>query len=307
MAKMNIERSILINKKPEEVYPLVNNFDHWSAWSPWTIMEDGVKVTVSEDKKFYEWVGDITGEGNMTIIKEEENQSVDVDLMFLKPWKSKAKVGIVLKPDGEGTRVSWWMESSLPFFLFWMKKMTEAMIGMDFDRGLNMLKEFAEEGKVHSKLEYKGESNFDGCKYIGIKTNCSVDQIGNKMEQDYGQLMEFMNDKQDKMAGAPFSIYHEWDLINKKASYTACVPVTEIPEGTPSNVISGEVPATKVHSVHHHGSYKHIGNAWSSMYSRKQNKKFKINKSIDPMEVYLNSPMDTNPNELDTEIYFPTK
>lgn len=307
MAKMNIERSVLINKKPEEIFPLINNFENWPTWSPWLITEDGVKVTVREDKKYYEWQGDITGEGNMTITSEVENEKVDCDLMFLKPWKSKAKTGFILKQEAEGTKVSWWMESSLPWFMFWMKKMMISMIEMDYDRGLNMLKELAETGEINSKLDYKGESKFEGCKYIGINTSCSFDEIGNHMEKDFGALMEFMNDKKDLMDGVPFSIYHKWDFVNKKAVYTACVPVNQIPEDLTADMKTGQVPATKVASVQHHGSYKHIGNAWSAMYGRKQAKKFKSNKKIDPMEVYLNSPMDTDKNELDTQIMFPTK
>lgn len=307
MAKMNIERSILIKKKPDEIFPFLNNFENWPTWSPWLITEKDVKVTVRDDKKYYEWEGDITGSGNMTITDEKENEKIDCDLMFLKPWKSKARTGFVLKAEEGGTRVNWWMESSLPWFMFWMKKMMISMIEMDYDRGLNMLKELVEEGKINSELDYKGESKFEGSKYIGIVTSCSTDQIGSKMEKDYGALMEYMSDKQDLMNGAPFSIYHEWDFVNKKAKYTACIPVNNIPEGLPSDMTRGEVPATKVAKLHHHGSYKHIGNAWSAMYSRKQAKKFKSNKKIDPMEVYLNSPMDTPENELDTEILFATK
>ena len=90
-------------------------------------MEPETKVTVRSDAKYYEWEGDRVGSGNMKIIKEVENATVDYDLMFLKPWKSKAKVSFYLKPEGTSTSVTWTMDSSLPFFLFWMKKMTEAL------------------------------------------------------------------------------------------------------------------------------------------------------------------------------------
>ena len=114
MAKMNIERSVLIDKRPEEVFPLINNFDNWQLWSPWNILEEEVVNKVREDKKFFEWVGDITGEGNMTITDEKENMFVNADLLFLKPWKSKAKVGFKIEAAGDKTKVYWWMQSSLP-------------------------------------------------------------------------------------------------------------------------------------------------------------------------------------------------
>lgn len=307
MAKMNITRSIVINKKPSEIFPFINNFDNWPTWSPWLIMEKGVKLTVADDKKSYEWEGDITGSGNMKITNEVENKSIDCDLQFLKPWKSKAKVSFTLTPEGEGTKVSWSMDSSLPFFMFFMKKMMEAFISMDYDRGLNMLKDLAEDGKVHSTLDFKGDSTFDGCNYIGIKVNCSIDEMKNTMSDRYGKLMDFMGDKKELVANAPFSIYHKWDMVKKQCSYTACIPVTQIPQNLPEGFITGSVPQTKTHAVHHLGPYRHLGNAWSSIYSRQRAKKFKLNKSIDPMEIYLNSPMDTAENELQTEIHFAVK
>ena len=307
MPKMNLTRSITINKKPSEVFPLINNFDNWSTWSPWLIMEKGVKVTVADDKKYYEWEGDITGAGNMTITKEVENESINIDLQFLKPWKSTAKVGFTFATEGEGTKVSWSMDSSLPFFMFWMKKMMVAFISMDYDRGLNLLKDLAEDGKVHSVLDFKENTKLDACNYIGIKINGSIDDMKESMSGSFGKLMEFMTDKQNLITNPPFSIYHKWDMVKNTCSYTACVPVSEVPSNLPNGVITGSLPATKTYATHHLGPYRHIGNAWSAMYSRHRAKKFVPNKKIDPIEVYLNSPENTPENELQTEIHFAVK
>jgi len=57
----------------------------------------------------------------MQITSEEENKIIKSDLQFLKPWKSFARVNFMLEPQGEGTKVSWTMESKLPFFMFWIK------------------------------------------------------------------------------------------------------------------------------------------------------------------------------------------
>lgn len=307
MATMNVLRSIVINKKPVDIFPLINNFDHWPTWSPWLILEKGVKVNVADDKKYYEWEGELTGSGNMQITSEEENKSIKSDLQFLKPWKSFAKVNFMLEPEGEGTKVSWTMESKLPFFMFWMKKMMEAFIAMDYDRGLNMLKDLAENGKIESTLDFKGNSSFDGCNYIGIKVSCSIEEMKQNMGSNYEKLMHFMADKKDLMAGAPFSIYHKWDMVKQQCIYTACVPVTKTPDNLPNGVITGSVPKTKTYAVHHLGSYRHIGNAWSAIYMRQRGKKFKMNKSIDPMEIYLSSPQDTAEKDLQTEIHFAVK
>lgn len=308
MPKMHIERSVLINAPIEKVFKNVSDFHTWTDWSPWLVTEPEAKVTVREDGKFYSWEGDIVGAGEMTISNEVENTSVDYDLQFLKPWKSQAKVSFKMKQEGEGVRLSWDMDSSLPFFLFWMKKMTEAFIGNDYERGLTMLKDYTENGAVPHKITVKGMQDYKGGKYIGIKRDVATKDIPKYMSEDFKKLLEYtMGSHADKMEGAGFSIYHKWDMVTGQASYTACVPMSEIPSDLPSGVITGSVPATKVHVIHGKGPYRFTGNIWSAQYMRQRGKKFKANKGVDPMEVYLNSPMDTQENDLETEVLFAVK
>ena len=45
------------------------------------------------------------------------------------------KVDFYLKSNENSTEVNWTMDSSLPFFMFWMKNQMVEFIGMDYDRG----------------------------------------------------------------------------------------------------------------------------------------------------------------------------
>jgi predicted transcriptional regulator YdeE/uncharacterized protein YndB with AHSA1/START domain len=309
MPKMHVERSVLINAPIEKVFKTVSDFHTWTTWSPWLVAEPDAKVNVREDGKHYAWEGDVVGAGEMTISNEVANTSVDIDLQFLKPWKSKAKVSFTMKEEKDGVRIMWDMDSSLPFFLFWMKKMMEAFIGNDYQRGLTMLKDYAELDEVPAALSVKGMEDFKSTKYIGIKHgSITIPEMSSAMEADYSKLMAYIMDgKQENMAGPSFSIYHKWDMVKGQASYTACVPVNEIPSDLPSGVITGSVPATKVHVMHQKGPYRHIGNIWSAQYMRLRSKKFKSNKRVDPMERYLNSPTNTEENNLETEVLFAVK
>lgn len=308
MPKIYIRKSIFINKPQEEVFKVVNDFHTWRNWSPWLILEDGVEINVKPDGKHYDWKGNLVGSGNMTVASEKGNERVDYDLEFVTPFKSKAKVAFELKPKDAGTEVSWVMDSSLPFFLFWMKKRMELFVGMDYDRGLKLLKDWVEDGKVHSNLSFIGNENFSAPKYVGIQTNCSINEIGAKMEKDYTQLMTFMYENHsEKIAGNSFSIYHKWDPVKGVVSYTACVPVNDIPADLPQNVLSSSLPDHKVFSIEHTGPYHHAPNVWSAQMMRERGKTFKRNKEFDPVEVYLNSPKDTPENELKTKVLMPVK
>lgn len=92
MLAIQIERSILVEKPINDVYKSLKDFNEWLHWSPWLIMEQDAKVSVSEDGRYYEWKGKRIGEGNMTVTAEQENENIEYDLILMKPWKSQAKV-----------------------------------------------------------------------------------------------------------------------------------------------------------------------------------------------------------------------
>lgn len=307
MPKMHIEKSIVINKPVDQVFKILNDFTKWSSWSPWLIQDPKAKVDVAEDTKYYSWEGPRVGSGNMKIVKEEENKFIDYDLNFLKPWKSYAKVYFHLSQEENSTKVTWSMDSSLPFFMFFMKKMMVALIGMDYDRGLLMLKDYAEEGQVNSSLEFTGLGHFEGFRYIGIRTECNRDEIGEQMKNDFMKLGEFFEDKQDIVKGPAFSIYHKWDFVKGDSIYTSGIPVSEIPSKLPNYMCSGTLSSSNTYSIKHKGPYHHLGNAWSTLYNIARGKTFKQLKKKDPFEIYLNSPMEVDPKELLTQVYIPCK
>lgn len=307
MPNIGVTRSILIDAPVDKVFGVLNNFSTWTTWSPWLIMDPKAKVTVSEDKKSYEWEGPRSGSGQMKIEAEVENKSVSIDLQFLKPWKSKAKTHFHLTTKGNQTEVKWVMNSSLPFFMFWMKKMMQTYIGMDYDRGLRLLKDFVEDGKVHSKLNFTGKETVSEQEYIGIYTSCTMDTMGKKMSEDMPRLMEFMNEHKLDISGAPFTQYSKWDMKNNRVEYVSGVPVKSVPSNLPAGFSAGKIPATPVYTLEHIGPYQHLGNAWSTLYNMQRSKEIPVNKKIHPFETYHNNPSDVSANELITRVHFPLK
>lgn len=305
MSKMNIQKSIEIRANREKVHEIISDFHHWQKWSPWLVTEPDAKLDVREDGKFYSWEGKRVGSGEMSVENETKSR-IDCDLKFLKPWKSKAKVWFDLHEDNGTTRVDWYMKSSLPFFLFFMKKKMKALIGMDYERGLSMLKEYVETGKVNSKLEFLGESAYPGCKYIGIRRTTSMDRIGEDMEKDFTELLEKVN-ALDQFTGEWFSQYHKYDFVNQKVEYTAGVAVKDWQEPLPNGWVKDQIPALNLQTVRHTGPYEHLGNAWSAAQAMIQAKEFRPNKSIHPLEFYRNDPADVSPEELISDVSFAVK
>lgn len=310
MPKFHVEKSVTIEAPLDKVKSVLSDFDQWSAWSPWLLMEPEAKVTVRDDKKYYEWDGQRVGAGNMELLNEQtkgNTQSLTYSLNFLKPWKSYADVSFELSEAESGTKVTWNMDSSLPFFMFFMKKMMISWIGMDYQRGLNMLKEHVEAGHINSALSFEGESDFAGTHYIGITRECETQDIGPAMAGDFTQLGQFMENHADIANGNPMSIYHKWDMVKERCHYTAAIPVKSIPADIPDGMVEGEIPAIRVYTLRHTGDYLHVGNAWATLYTMERNKEFSCNKGIHPFEVYVNSPEEVDCSELITELKFPVK
>jgi len=307
MPKFQVSRSITINAPIENVYAVISDFSQWQPWSPWLIMEPEATVNVAADVQYYEWDGDRIGSGNMRITNQHANTAVDYDLSFLKPWKSQAKVRFELTAvgdDGKSTEATWLLDSSLPFFMFWMKKSMTAFIGMDYQRGLAMLKDYVETGKVACKMENLKDSDYAGCDYVGVKTACDIADIGSKMGSDMEKLKGYFSDKQELIASAPLTIYHKWEPAKGQVAYTCAMPVSSKPKDTPSEFVTGSLPATRLYTLRHTGHYTHIANAWATMNNLQQNRVFRANKKFHPFEAYINNPADVPAEDLITEISF---
>lgn len=300
MPKINTSKSVEINAAASTVREVIANFNEWRPWSPWLILEPEATTDIASDGKSYSWEGKRVGSGQMAI-EHESNERIDCDLLFLKPWKSKAKTSFDLKENGGKTTVTWNMDSSLPFFMFFMKKQMEAFIGMDYERGLSMLKEYIEEGKVSSKLEFPAPEQFEGGKFIGIKETTSKEGMASTMESHFASLFEAAG---DRMTGTYFSQYHKFDMVKNKVEYTAAVSVSDYPENIDSKMIKGSLPAMKVKKVRHTGPYDYLGNPWSAAQMMIRGKEFKPKKGIHPFELYVNNPQEVSKEELITEVCF---
>lgn len=306
MASFNVAKSISIAATPEKVFDTLTNYHHWKAWSPWVVLEPDVAVSIKDDGKRYSWEGKRTGSGEMKIT-DASPAHIDMVVTFLKPWKSTSPVWFDLKGNGTSTEVTWGMKGSLPFFMFWMKKMMEGYIGMDYARGLNMLKDYVERETVPSTLHFKGKHPYAGCAYVGIKSKCTIDAISTAMAADFEKLQGWAGENRGNLAGPAFSIYHQWDVVKNEATYTAALQVSQLPAAAAAGMVQGTIPACEVYTVAHKGPYKHVGNAWAAQYLLQRTKAYKHKKGIDPFEVYVTMPGSVPDEEILTEVHFPAK
>ena len=308
-----LNRSIVVNKPVEQVFSTLADFTSWPAWSPWIIQEPDCPVSsLGEPESIghqQEWNGKRIGSGRIVLSEIVSNQKLGYDLYFLAPWKSQCTTqfeftAITDKDGNETTEVTWLMQGTLPFFLFFMKKMMVAMVGSDYERGLKMFKEYAETGQVNSSVEINDTQLKTRFYYVGYPVNCNLSEISNVIRPTFEKLESSDIPKPDMY----LTVINKFDFISKDANMVAAVAYKSKPDfNFDQEMVEGEMPPHKTQSVTHTGSYYHLANGWATVMNYLRFAKQKQNKKVKEYEVYLNMPSDTEESELKTEIFIPIK
>jgi hypothetical protein len=146
-----VQRSASMKAPPEKIFPLINDFHNWGAWSPWEKLDLEMKKTHSGAANgkgaIYEWEGNKkVGQGRMEIMEESPPSKVAIKLDFIKPFQANNKAEFALDRQGNSTNVTWTMDGSQPFMFKVMGVFMnlDNMIGKDFEAGLASMKGIAE-------------------------------------------------------------------------------------------------------------------------------------------------------------------
>lgn len=146
-----LRRSLAINAPPERIFPLINEFRNWTAWSPWEKLDPNLKRDYSGAPagvgSVYAWEGDKkVGQGRMEIVEAASPSKIGLKLDFVRPFEAHNDVTFALEPAGAATKVIWTMTGPTPFIgkIFHVFVDMDRMVGRDFEAGLASMKAAAE-------------------------------------------------------------------------------------------------------------------------------------------------------------------
>ena len=146
-----VERSASIQAPPEKIFPLIDDFHNWPAWSPWEKLDPAMQRTLSGPASgpgaVYAWKGNSkVGQGRMEILQAAAPSRVAIKLDFLEPFEGHNTTEFVLQPQGSATQVNWAMYGPNTYMgkLMSVFMSMDKMIGKDFEAGLANLKAAAE-------------------------------------------------------------------------------------------------------------------------------------------------------------------
>jgi len=146
-----VERSATINAPADRIFPHLDDFHKWEAWSPWEKLDPNLQRTHSGAPSgkgaIYEWRGDPkVGEGRMEILESVPSSRILIKLDFIKPFAASNRTEFTFVPEGSGTRLVWAMTGVQAFGMKVMGLFMsmDSMVGKDFEKGLASLKALCE-------------------------------------------------------------------------------------------------------------------------------------------------------------------
>ena len=310
-SRMHMERSLVINERPEIMFNLINRLQDWEKWSPWHKMDSEMKITYSGPPEgkgaSYTWTSDHdkVGNGKQTIADSKPCEYILMDMEFMEG--GPARCGFYLQKSGSGTEVKWTLDSdagwNLPARYFAL--LADYFVGPHFEDGLASLA--AESAKVSAQgytMRFE-TTKFPGMKMLAMRYSSPEKEIGNALGMLYGTLMDNIGKLNLQMAGAPAALY---EAPSKGVfRFTAGIPVDRRPEGIlPEGLEYMEVPAGKCLVCHFNGAYNKTAMAYSQFPPEMKSRKLKAAGA--PWESYVTDPQTVkDPMAVSTEIYWPVK
>src|SRR5687767_5735059 len=110
-----VERSLVMDAEPAEIFAQINDFHNWNAWSPYMQKDPEMTSTYSGEEEgvgaVYEWSGNMdVGSGRMEITESTPPTKVAVDLHFLSPFDGTAAGAFTMEERDDMTNVTWSIE-----------------------------------------------------------------------------------------------------------------------------------------------------------------------------------------------------
>ena len=151
----SVQRATTVRAPPERIFPLINDFHQWGAWSPYEHKDPAMKRAFSgaADGKgaVYGWEGNKNvGSGRMEILDSSVPSKIVIKLDFFTPFEGHNTAEFTMLPQGDATvattNVTWLMHGPAPFMSKVMQVFInmDNMIGKDFEIGLANLKRLSE-------------------------------------------------------------------------------------------------------------------------------------------------------------------
>ena len=156
-----VERSIVIDAPPSEVYPWVGELQKWSQWDPWRNVDKKLKRTFSGNSAvgdYLEWSGPQSGVGRLTILETNTNAVLRIG-MSEATLEHDRLIIFTLEDLGNQTRLHWSIsgENSMKPLGNYFALGLDRHLGNMYEQGLSNIKSLVETGALPPEVKQTPE------------------------------------------------------------------------------------------------------------------------------------------------------
>lgn len=153
-AKTEVERSIYINGKMQDLYAFLLDFRNYQVWQPAigldSAMTSRIEGPKGEGGKYF-WSGnELVGSGNLEIVKADPYRFIEMRVLYTEPWEVEASYLFRLSPEKNGSKVTWRYEAKNAF----LSRISLLFMNMDKLLGAEL-----ESGLEHMRSVYQDQQN----------------------------------------------------------------------------------------------------------------------------------------------------
>jgi len=307
-----VECKKTIHAPIQKVFQEVVDFKNAKEWYPWIKYEPKARISLSQKTdavgSFYQWAGKWIGSGKLTNKNISLHASVEQELEFIKPWKSKSVVRWHFAEEKGQTEVTWAMEWKVPFFLGFLAPKIAKNLEMDLGMGLDFLAMRLDPNFPPYSIKFIGESRTESILSLSMPFHTHVSEISASCQKACVAMESYI--EKEKLGLNRFFIrYNKTDTKTMNMEYDVCYAIKH----SPKNPLPEGVYLTKIPSFHFVktlfiGDYKYFNKAWhGAMTFSKMAFKNRIAFQKPGYEFYLTDPIETAPKDYQTEIWLTLK
>lgn len=148
-----ITKTLVINASPALCYMKIADLNFYKEWNPWAKMELNANSIISGKPNTighqYTWDGKKIGVGGLTITKLSPYQSIELELEFFKPFKSKSlDVWHFEELENNMVKITWQNSGNFnTVFTRLMGPLVQKNLSKQFEKGLLNIKQLCEATK----------------------------------------------------------------------------------------------------------------------------------------------------------------
>lgn len=151
---IHVERDIVIDASPDQIFPLISDLDAWENWSPWAQRDPNVAMEVIGSgvgqRMTWDSENPEVGRGSQQVTRLDPPNYVETHLDFAEQGVADAAFNLTAE-DGQ-TRVVWSLDTDMRAGVPLVKQplstylgfFMDRLIGRDYEAGLQNLKQFVE-------------------------------------------------------------------------------------------------------------------------------------------------------------------